>query len=77
MRFPTRATKKVYIDRKHVIEAQGEARPWIVEIGGEKWRGRNIELSASHGGFNIDAKPSIWLETFEPVTLFDAELVER
>lgn len=65
---------RIYVDREHVKQAQGDSCPWIVENDDARYRCRVItRLDGANTVFDITAKPSLYLVTRKPVYMLDAE----
>jgi hypothetical protein len=67
---------RVYVDREHVKEAQGAARPWIVENDNGKFRCKVVQrLEGATSVFDINAKPALWFATCRSVVMLDVEVL--
>lgn len=67
---------KVYVDREHVKEAQGDARPWVVENEKAKFRCRVVlRLEGANSVFDINSKPSLYFVTCSSVAMLDVEVL--
>ncbi len=67
---------KVYVDREHVKQAQGAARPWVVENEKAKFRCRVVQrLDNANSVFAIESAPSLYFVTRSSVVMLDLEVL--